>query len=81
MAATPGIGPISASQLRGDFLGRLPQLLGQLKGGRHGHFAEVALPRLFDGDRQIDAVANLDVRAEGARNLLFDGMEHGKLRV
>ena len=69
--ATPGIGPISVRQFGGDLLGRLPQLLGQLERRRHGHFAEIALPRLLDGDREIDAVANLNVRVEGARQSVF----------
>jgi len=43
----------------------------------HGHFAECALPRLLDGDRQIHAVADLHMGAECARNLLFNGMKHG----
>ena len=60
-----------------DLLGRLPQLLGQLEGRGHGHFTELALPRLLDSYRQIDAVANLYVRVESARNLLFNGMKHG----
>ena len=77
MAATPGMGPISSDQFGGDLSGRLPQLLGQLEGRGHGHFAEIALPRLLDGHRQIDAVANLYVRVESARDLLFNGMEHG----
>ena len=68
-------------QLRRDLLGRLAQLFGQLEGGGNGHLAEIALPRLFDGYRQIDAVANLYVRAKGAGDLLFNGMEHGELRV
>ena len=68
-------------QLRGDLLGGLAQLLGELESGRHRHLAEIALPGLLDGHRQIDAVADLYVRVEGAGNLLFDGMEHGKLRV
>ena len=68
-------------QFRRDLLGRLAQLLGELEGRGDGQFAEIALPRLLDGHREIDAVANLNVRAEGAGNLLFNGMEHGKLRV
>ena len=67
----------AVDQFLGDLLRRLAQLLGELEGGRHRHFAEVALPRLLDGDRQIDAVANLNVRAERAGDLLFNGMEHG----
>ena len=72
-----GDGADLLDQLGGDLLGRLPQLLGQLKRRRHGHFAELALPRLLDGDRQIDAVADLYVRVERAGDLLFNGMEHG----
>ena len=64
-------------QLGGDFPRRLAQLFGELEGRRHGHFAEIALPRLLDRDRQIDAVADLNVRVESAGYLLFDGMEHG----
>ena len=71
-------GPDLGRQLRGDLLRRLPQLLGELKGRRHGHLAEIALPRLLDGDREIDAVAGLNVRVKRAGNSLFDGMEHGK---
>jgi hypothetical protein len=52
-----------------------------LEGRGHGHLAEIALPRLLDRYRQIDAVANLYVRVEGARNLFFYGMKHGELRV
>ena len=65
-------------QFGGDLARRLPQLFGELERGGHGHFAEIALPRLLDGDRQIDAVADLNVRAKGRGNLLFDGMKHGK---
>ena len=68
-------------QFGGDLPRRLAQLLGQLERRRNRHFAEIALPRLLDGHRQIDAVADLNVRAEGARNLFFNGMEHGNLRV
>ena len=68
-------------QFGGDLLRRLAQLLGELERGGHGHFAEIALPRLLDGEGQIDAVARLNVRTEGARNLFFNGMEHGELRV
>ena len=48
-------------QFRGDFLGRLAKLLGELERRRHRHFAEIALPRLLDGHRQIDAVADLNM--------------------
>ena len=64
-----------------DLLRGLAQLLGELEGGGHGQFAEIALPRLLDGDVQIDAVTGLNVRVESARDLLFNGMEHGELRV
>jgi len=50
-----------------------------LEGRRHSQLAKIALARLLDGHRDIDAIANLYVRAKGARNLLFNGMEHGKL--
>jgi len=48
---------------------------------RHGHFAEIALARLLDGYRQIETVARQYVCTKGVGNALFDGMEHGKLRV
>ena len=70
-------GPDLGHQFRGDLPGRLAQLFGQLKRSRHGHFAEIALPRLLDGYRQIEAVAHLYVCVKGAGNVLFDGMEHG----
>ena len=68
-------------QFGGDLLGRLAQLLRQLESGGDGHLPKIALPRLLDIYREIDAVTNLYVRTEGARNLLFNGMKHGKLRV
>ena len=80
-AATPGIGPISAASSAAIFLGAWRNCLASWKAAGHGQLAEIALPRLLDGYRQIDAVADLNVRTEGARNLLFNGMEHGKLRV
>jgi hypothetical protein len=49
-----------------------------LKRRRDGHFAEFALARLLDGDGEIDAIADLDVRVECAGYLFFNGMEHGK---
>jgi hypothetical protein len=52
-----------------------------LEGRRNRHLAEIALPRLLDGYRQIDAVANLYVRVERARYLFFYGMKHGELKV
>jgi hypothetical protein len=52
-----------------------------LEGRRNRHLAEIALPWLLDGYRQIDAVTNLDMRVEGARNLFFYGMKHGELKV
>ena len=64
-------------QFRGDLLRRLAQLFRQLECRGHRHLAEIALPRLLDGDRQVDAVANLNMRVEGAGNLFFNGMEHG----
>ena len=39
------------------------------------------LARLLHVHLEIDTVACLNVRVEGAGNLLFNGMEHGKLRV
>src|SRR5262249_53201346 len=68
-------------ELGGNLLGRLAQLLGELEGGGERNLAELALARLLDVHGQLDAVANEYVRAKGARNLLFNGMEHGKLRV
>src|SRR5262249_50979431 len=72
-----GNGPDLRRQLGSDLFGRLAQLLRQLEGRRHGHLTEIALPRLFDVHGQIDAVASLYVRVEGACNLLLYGMEHG----
>ena len=72
-----GNGADFLDQLRGNFPRRLAKLFGELEGRGHGHFAEVALPRLLDGHREIDAVTDLYVRVESAGNLLFDGMEHG----
>ena len=72
-----GDGADLSSQFRGDLLRRLAQLLRQLECRGHGHFTEIALPRLLDVHRQIDAVANLYMRVEGARNLFFYGMKHG----
>src|SRR5258705_2310094 len=74
-------GPDLFHQLRGDFLRRLTQLFGELKCHRNGHLAELTLTRLLDGYRLIDAVTDLNVRTESTRDLLFDGMEHGKIRV
>ena len=54
-----GDGADFADQFGGDLPGRLAQLFGQLEGAGDGHFAEIALPRLLDGDRQVDAVAGL----------------------
>ncbi len=68
-------------QLLCDFARRLPQLFGKRESRRHGHLAEATLPRLLHGDRQIYAITDLDVGAEGARNLFFNSMKHGKLRV
>ena len=68
-------------QFGSDFARRLAQLLGQLEGRRNGHLAEIALPRLLHSNRQVDAVANLDVGVEGVRHLFLNRMEHGKLRV
>ena len=48
--ATPGIGADLLGQFRRDLLGSLAQLLGELKRRGHRHFAEIALPRLLDGD-------------------------------
>ena len=76
-----GYGSDFIHQFGRDLFGRLAKLFGQLKGRGHGHFAEIGLPRLLDGYRQIYAVASLYVRAESAGDLLFNGMEHGKLRV
>jgi hypothetical protein len=56
----------------------LSELLRQLKGRRYGHFAHFALLRLLDGHRHIDAIPRLDMRAEGARHLFLNGMEHGR---
>ena len=64
-----------------DLFGRLAQLFGELESGGDGHLAEIALARLLDVYGEIDAVTNLYVRTEGAGNLLFNGMKHGKLRV
>ena len=75
-AATPGIAPSSGRQFGGDLARRLLQLFGQLKCGRHGQFAEIALLGLLDGDRQIDAIARLDVIVKGALYLFFKGVEH-----
>ena len=58
-------------QFRRDLLRRLPQLLGELERRRHRQLAELALLRLLDGYRQIDAVAGLNVRMESARNSVF----------
>ena len=69
--------PDLVHQFGGDLPGRLPQLFGQLEGCRHGYFAELALPRLLDTHCQIDAVPDLNMRVESARNLFFDGVEHG----
>src|ERR1051326_547138 len=73
-----GDGADLIDQFGGYFPGRLAELLRELEGDRDGHFAEIALAWLFDGNGLIEAVEDLDVRAEGARNLLLDGMEHGK---
>jgi hypothetical protein len=52
-----------------------------LKRGGHGHFAKIALARLLDGYRQIETVARQYVCTKSAGNVLFNGMEHEKLRV
>ena len=75
-AATPGIEPSSGRQFRGDLARRLLQLFGQLEGGRHRQFAEVALLGLLDGDGKIDAIARLDVIVKGALNLFFEDVKH-----
>jgi hypothetical protein len=49
-----------------------------LEGGGHRHFAEIALPGLLDGNRQVDPIAGLNVRAKCLRNPLFQGMKHVK---
>ena len=77
MAATPGIGPISSASSAAIFFGACRNCFASWKAAGHGHLAELALPRLLDRYRQVDAVANLYVRVESARNLLFNGMEHG----
>jgi len=74
-----GYRPDLGGQLGRDFLRRLAQSLGKLERRRHRDFAEIALPRLLDGDTQIHAVANLYVRVKRVCDLLFDGMEHGNL--
>ena len=68
-------------QFLSDLPGGLAQGLGELERGRDRHVAQVALPRLLDGHRQVNAVADLYVCAKRAGDVLFDGMEHGKLRV
>jgi hypothetical protein len=74
-------GPDLRRQFRRDLSGRLSQLFGKVECGWHGHLAEVALARLLDGYCQIETVARQYVCTKGAGNVLFDGMEHGKLRV
>ena len=51
-------------------------MFGQLEGGGHGQFAEIALLGLLDGDREIDTIARLDVIVKGALHLLFEGVKH-----
>ena len=68
-------------QFGGDLLRGLPEQLGQLERRGDSHLAEIALPRLLNGDGQIYAVAHLDVRMKGARNLFFNGMEHGNSSI
>ncbi len=63
------------NQLRGDGPRRLPQLFGKLKGHRHGQFAEVRLPRLFEQHRRIDAMPLPHVSGEPLGNLLFKTMK------
>jgi len=43
-------------------------LFGELEGRRHRHFAEPALPRLLDYDREIDTVTNLNMFTECVGN-------------
>ena len=73
--------PDFGGQFNSNLLRRLAQLLGELKRRRHGEFTEIALPRLVDGNAQVYAIANLYVCVKRVCNLLFDGMEHGNLRV
>ncbi len=76
-----GDGADLGGKFRGDLFGRLAELARQLKGDGNGELAELALPRLLDGYRLIDAIPDQDVRTESAGDLLFNGMEHGMLRV
>jgi hypothetical protein len=73
-----GDGADLVGELAGDFLRGLAELFGQLERDRDRELAEVALARLLDGDGNLDAVPDQDVRTECAGNLLFNGMEHGK---
>ena len=73
--------PDLGRQLGGDLLGRLAQLLGQLEGRRHRHFAEIALPRLLDRNGDIDAVADQNVCVKCVGNALLNGMEHGNSSI
>ena len=68
-------------QFRRDLPRRLAQLPGELERRRHGHFAEFALPGLLHGQRQIHPVTGLNMRSEGAQDLLFNGMKHAKIQV
>ena len=79
--ATPGIGPISAASSAAIFLGACRSCLASWKAAG----TAISPKSLWRGcsmvTGEIDAVTNLYVRTEGARNLLFNGMKHGKLRV
>ena len=76
-----GNGADLVHEFRGDLLGGLAQLFGELEGDRDGHVAQTALAGLLDGYGQFDAVTDQNVCTKGFGDLLFNGMEHGKLRV
>src|SRR5262245_49467902 len=58
-------------ELGRDLAGRLPELFCELERGRNRKLAELALPRLFDVNRQVDTIAGLYMRVESAGYLLF----------
>ena len=69
-------------QFGGDLLGRLAQLFGELEGDGDGHFAEIALARLLHAAPPVRRRSGSEcVHGKRFGDLLFNGMEHGKLRV
>jgi hypothetical protein len=59
-----------------DLAGGLLQLAGELEGDGQGKFAERGLARLFQGDRDLDAVTNENMLGNRADNARFELWKH-----